>query len=83
MINAIALITGAVLALIGSLLGVGNLGVVAALTGGFLWLGWTALYFIVFWVVTGQTPGSRLLGIRVVSATRAVSGSCARACGSS
>jgi uncharacterized RDD family membrane protein YckC len=67
-INVIALITGAVLALIGSLLGVGNLGIVAAVTGGFLWLGWTGLYFIVFWMVTGQTPGARLLGIRVVSA---------------
>jgi uncharacterized RDD family membrane protein YckC len=66
-INVIALIAGAVIALIGSLLGVGNLGIVAAVTGGFLWLGWTGLYFIVFWTVTGQTPGARLLGIRVVS----------------
>ncbi len=68
-INVIAVITGAVLALIGSLLGVGDLGVAAALTGGFLWLGWTGLYFIVFWITTGQTPGARLLGIRVVSAS--------------
>jgi uncharacterized RDD family membrane protein YckC len=67
-INVIALITGAVIALIGSLLGVGNLGIAAALTGGFVWLGWTGLYFIVFWMATGQTPGARLLGIRVVSA---------------
>jgi uncharacterized RDD family membrane protein YckC len=68
-INVIALITGAVLALIGSLLGVGKVGIVAALTGGLLWLGWTGLYFIVFWIATGQTPGARLLGIRVVSAS--------------
>jgi uncharacterized RDD family membrane protein YckC len=68
-INVIALIAGAVLALIGSLLGVGNLGIAAALTGGFLWLGWTGLYFIVFWIATGQTPGARLLGTRVVSAS--------------
>ena len=68
-INVIAVVTGAVLALIGSLLGVGDLGVAAALTGGFLWLGWTGLYFIVFWITTGQTPGARLLGIRVVSAS--------------
>jgi uncharacterized RDD family membrane protein YckC len=68
LINVIALIAGAVIALIGSLLGVGNLGIAAALTGGFLWLGWTGLYFIVFWIATGQTPGARLLGIRVVSA---------------
>jgi uncharacterized RDD family membrane protein YckC len=37
------------------------------LTGGVLWLGWTALYFVAFWVLTGQTPGARLLGVRVVS----------------
>jgi uncharacterized RDD family membrane protein YckC len=67
-INVIALITGAVLALIGSLLGVGDLGIAAALTGGFVWLGWTGLYFIVFWITTGQTPGARLLGLCVVSA---------------
>jgi uncharacterized RDD family membrane protein YckC len=66
-INVIAVITGAVVALIGSLLGVGKPGIAAALTGGVLWLGWTGLYFIVFWTVTGQTPGARLLGIRVVS----------------
>ena len=68
-IDVIALIAGAVIALIGSLIGVGNLGVAAALTGGFLLLGWTGLYFIVFWIATGQTPGARLLGIRVVSAS--------------
>jgi uncharacterized RDD family membrane protein YckC len=53
--------------LLGSLLGVGDPGVVAAVSGGFLWLGWTALYFVVFWTVGGQTPGARLLGVRVVS----------------
>jgi uncharacterized RDD family membrane protein YckC len=26
-----------------------------------------ALYFVVFWTLTGQTPGDRLLGIRVIS----------------
>jgi uncharacterized RDD family membrane protein YckC len=66
-IDVIALITGAVLALIGSLLGIGHLGIAAALTGGILWFGWTGLYFIVFWIATGQTPGARLLGVRVVS----------------
>jgi uncharacterized RDD family membrane protein YckC len=67
-INVIAAITGAVIGLIGSLLGVGGLGVAAALTGGVLWLGWTGLYFIAFWMLTGQTPGDRWLGIRVAPA---------------
>jgi uncharacterized RDD family membrane protein YckC len=65
-INVIAAITGAVIGLIGSLLGVGKPGIVAALTGGVVWLAWTGLYFIVFWTIAGQTPGARLLGIRVV-----------------
>jgi uncharacterized RDD family membrane protein YckC len=65
-INVIAAITGAVIALIGSLLGVSNPGIAAALTGGFLWLAWTGLYFIAFWTITGQTPGARLLGIQIV-----------------
>ena len=67
-INMIAAITGAVIGLIGSLLGVGEVGIVGALTGGILWLGWTGLYFVLFWTITGQTPGARLLGIRVVPA---------------
>ena len=65
-INVIAAITGAVIGLIGSLLGASKLGIAAALTGGFLWLAWTGLYFIAFWTITGQTPGARLLGIRIV-----------------
>ena len=67
-IDVVVVVVGAAVALIGSLFGVGQPGVVAALTGGFLWLGWTALYFVVFWTVGGQTPGARLLGVRVVSA---------------
>jgi uncharacterized RDD family membrane protein YckC len=67
-INVVAAITGAVIGLIGSLLGAGKPGIAAALTGGIVWLGWTALYFIVFWTITGQTPGARLLGIRVAPA---------------
>ena len=65
-INLLAAVLGVAIGLIGSLAGIDHLGIVAAVTGGFLWLVWTALYFIVFWIVTGQTPGARLLGIRVV-----------------
>jgi uncharacterized RDD family membrane protein YckC len=67
LINVLAAIAGAAIGLIGSLIGVGKPGIAAAVTGGVLWLGWTGLYFVAFWTVTGQTPGARLLGIRVVS----------------
>jgi uncharacterized RDD family membrane protein YckC len=33
--------------------------------GGVLFVVWAALYFVVFWSTTGQTPGSRLMRIRV------------------
>ena len=33
--------------------------------GGVAYVLWSALYFVTFWSTTGQTPGDRLLGIRV------------------
>lgn len=36
--------------------------------GGLAWFLWSAGYFVVFWATTGQTPGDRLLQIRVCRA---------------
>jgi uncharacterized RDD family membrane protein YckC len=36
--------------------------------GGALFLAWSVGYFVTFWSTTGQTPGSRLMRIRVRSA---------------
>jgi uncharacterized RDD family membrane protein YckC len=36
--------------------------------GGALYVAWNFAYFVVFWSTTGQTPGDRLMQIRVVSA---------------
>jgi uncharacterized RDD family membrane protein YckC len=33
--------------------------------GGATYLAWSIGYFVAFWSTTGQTPGNRLLGIRV------------------
>jgi uncharacterized RDD family membrane protein YckC len=69
-INGIAVITGAVVNLIASFFGhQGHISPVAALLGGAVWIAWSALYFTVFWSLTGQTPGDRLMGIRVYSTT--------------
>ena len=38
---------------------------------GFAYVIWCAAYFVVFWSVTGQTPGARIMQIRLVSAERA------------
>jgi uncharacterized RDD family membrane protein YckC len=37
-------------------------------TGGVLFVLWTITYFTVFWTSTGQTPGNRVMQIRVVRA---------------
>jgi uncharacterized RDD family membrane protein YckC len=69
-INLIAALTGGLISLLASLLGhSGGLDAGQAVTGGTLWVLWIALYFVVFWNLTGQTPGDRLLGIRVFSTT--------------
>jgi uncharacterized RDD family membrane protein YckC len=41
--------------------------VIVASAAGFLFLAWTVLYFVIFWCTTGQTPGARVMGFRVVS----------------
>jgi uncharacterized RDD family membrane protein YckC len=38
---------------------------IAAILGG-AWIVWTVAYFVFFWSSTGQTPGARTMGIRVV-----------------
>ena len=34
--------------------------------GALAWFVWTIAYFVTFWSSTGQTPGNRLLRIRVL-----------------
>ena len=69
-IDGLAVLIGGAIQLIASLLGhQGTLTPVQALIGGAAWLLWGALYFVVFWTLTGQTPGDRLMGIRVLSTT--------------
>ena len=67
-VNVIAVITGAVVNLIASFFGSNStLTPLEAVLGGAAWLIWGALYYTVFWSLTGQTPGDRLMGIRVYS----------------
>lgn len=69
-IDALAVVVGGAIQLIASLLGhQGTLSPLQALIGGAAWLLWGALYFVIFWTLTGQTPGDRVLGIRVLSVT--------------
>ena len=56
---------GAVVALVASLAGGLHLGTVAKLLAAAAWLLIVAGYFVFFWTTTGQTPGMRLMGLRV------------------
>jgi uncharacterized RDD family membrane protein YckC len=69
-VNAVAIVTAAVVSLTFSVVTVPNeVQVVAAAAGGVVYLLWTVGYFATFWATTGQTPGSRVLRIRVIPAS--------------
>jgi uncharacterized RDD family membrane protein YckC len=66
-INLIALLAGAAVSAILSVFGDGGgFDLAAALAGGLAWALWCGAYFVTFWTFSGQTPGARLLGIRVI-----------------
>jgi uncharacterized RDD family membrane protein YckC len=65
-VNLIALLVGVTVGLALSILPIGDSATVALVAcGGVLFVIWTLSYFVVFWSTTGQTPGSRLMQIRV------------------
>lgn len=65
--NLIVLVVGALLALIGSMVGTVRPPWLVAFLAGAGWLLFLALYFTLFWSTTGQTPGMRLMRLRVVT----------------
>ena len=68
-INAVAIVTGAVVALALSVVTIPHdLRTAAAAVGGVVYIAWTVGYFVTFWATTGQTPANRLMGIRVTTA---------------
>ena len=68
LINVVAILTAAVVALAFSVVRIPDeLRAVAIAMGGTIYLLWTVGYFTTFWTTTGQTPGSRMLRIRVRS----------------
>jgi uncharacterized RDD family membrane protein YckC len=68
-INVVAVAVAGIVALGLSVLSLPNdVDTVLVALGGVLWVVWSVGYFIVFWSTTGQTPGSRLMRIRVCRA---------------
>jgi len=70
LINVAAIITGVGAQLIASIFPITkNLKPVFLAIAGGVYVLWTAAYFVAFWSTTGQTPGSRLMQVRLVTAT--------------
>jgi uncharacterized RDD family membrane protein YckC len=68
-INLVGLFVGAVAALVFSVVPVSdNLRSVLIAAGGVLFVVWGIAYFVTFWTATGETPGNRVMRIRVVRA---------------
>ena len=68
-VNVVAIVVAAGIALVLSVVDVS--GDLDAWITGFAaaaFVAWTVLYFVVFWSTTGQTPGNRLMRIRVCRA---------------
>ena len=67
-IDAVAALVGVAIGLVVSLLpSSGKHKTTLLAIGVGLFFAWAAAYFVVFWSTTGQTPGSRLMRIRVVA----------------
>lgn len=67
-VNVIAILVGGAVNLVASAFGDdGGISPLEAVLGGAVWIVWSLLYFVTFWTLTGQTPGDRLMGIRVFS----------------
>jgi uncharacterized RDD family membrane protein YckC len=65
-LNAVAAVVAGAAALVVSVFPVStgaDTGIAAA--GGALFFAWVVGYFTIFWATTGQTPGNRLMQIRV------------------
>ena len=67
--QAIVFTGGAILALIGSLVSEFKLDTAGKVLAGVAWFLVVSGYFVLFWSTVGQTPGMRLMRLRVVTAT--------------
>jgi uncharacterized RDD family membrane protein YckC len=65
--DLVVLLGGALLALVGSLVGDVRLDTVGKLLAAAAWTAVVVSYFVVFWTSAGQTPGMRALGLRVTT----------------
>ena len=68
LINLVAIITGLGIELVASIFPITkNLKPFFLAIAAVVYVVWTAAYFVVFWSMSGQTPGSRLMQVRLVT----------------
>jgi uncharacterized RDD family membrane protein YckC len=65
--DLVVLLGGALLALVGSLVGDIRLDTLGKLLAAAAWAAVVVGYFVLFWTSAGQTPGMRALGLRVTT----------------
>jgi uncharacterized RDD family membrane protein YckC len=65
--QAIVFTGGAILALIASLVSDARMGPLAKLLAAVAWAAVVGAYFVLFWSTAGQTPGMRLMRLRVMT----------------
>jgi uncharacterized RDD family membrane protein YckC len=69
-IDVVAIAVAGAVALALSVLSVAdNMDTVLIAVGGTLFVAWSIAYFVTFWSTTGQTPGGRVMRVRVVRAS--------------
>jgi uncharacterized RDD family membrane protein YckC len=66
--HVIVFVLGAIVALVGSLVGDAKLDTPEQILAGLAWVLVVGSYFILFWSTAGQTPGMRAMGLRIVDA---------------
>ena len=68
LINLVAIITGLGIEFVASIFPITkNLKPLFLAIAAVVYVVWTAAYFVVFWSMSGQTPGSRLMQVRLVT----------------
>lgn len=66
LIDLVAIVVAGAVAVALSVLSVPDwLGPILVALGGALFLAWSVAYFVIFWSTTGQTPGCRLMTVKV------------------
>jgi uncharacterized RDD family membrane protein YckC len=66
-VQVVVLLGAAILALVASLVGGVRLDTLTTILAALAWVAAVVIYFVLFWSTAGQTPGMRLMALRVMT----------------